>query len=1022
MAKDKYTSEEQSKLNAELKQQNKLLDTARVQVVKMSAEYDKFSDKRKKAAKEYKSQLDKAQAKLEQIAEKAMEVADNHQTTADYSRSINVEQANLTKMMSDHSKSQEKNIMGAMALQKFDTIAIKGAAVQQTLAAGNLAVGQAMSATLALDVGMLEEVKSANIDIGSLMESQDMIQTNMALAHADEIANLEASGASQTEILAKQIQQADQVSDMSDTFATQVDQADEMNSKMEERGLHGFETREILASQTEEFEAQQEVLNGLKDSAKKYIGIFSNGQLAFAFIANQIGKAAREMREFANSSGTSLGTSMKMVGQAKLVTAETIGLGIAQEDVAAVQAAMLDKGVALKDITTENVKQATILSARFGMGASEAVGFRKNLMEMAGGSEDTATHMQNSVAAMAKANGLAPGKLLGIVADNTEEFSRHGKKGFDNMVKAAVAAKKLNVEFGSLVSAGKGLLDIETSLENEMMASVLIGRELNLNAAREAAMKNDTLGVARELTAQVGSLADFQDMTAVGQDALATALGLSVEEVVNIMENQGKLNDLSEAGLEHYKETGEIQEQQEGLLARAGMLLAENAESASAIASSFGGWKKMLGGVGGALKGIGGKLKGMMPEGLGGAKAPGVPAVGTDSPLPGKTKAPKIPKTKAKMPGKTKAPSMPKTKGSVPGAKGGVMDGIGKIDMNKVLKGAAAMIIVAAAVYVFAKAVQQFMGVSWSAVGMAVVSMLALVGAVALLGAIMMSGVGAVAIIAGAAAMLIVAAAMLVLAVALKIMSTAIPNFMLLIPVLPELAIGMFMLAPALPIMFLLGIALPALGFGLAAASIGFAIFNAVGGTETLMGLSVALAPLALIGPGLLQAGIGIAAMGVGMIPLALGMLLLGPMVPMFMLFAMAITMMIEPLTALAGLMEPLAGLGMVLAELGLGFAAMGIGFIPLALGLALITPLLPTLFALEKLGLLSGIGTAEKDLEDSKDEGKGSSSGGGGGSNSELMAKMDELITAVKSGGTINLDGRKVGEVLNLGKGPVGA
>lgn len=1004
MAKDKYTSKDQAKLNAEIQQQNKLLDSARKQVAAMGVEYDKFSDKRKKAAKDYKAQLDKAQAKLEQIAEKAIEIADNHATIADFSRSVNVEQANLTKMMADHSKAQEKNIMGAMALQGFDKTAEKAAATKQTLAAGNLAVGQALSATLALDVGMLEEVKSANIDIGSLMESQDLIRDNMAIAHSDEIANLEASGASQTEILAKQIDQAAQVQDISDVFDTQIDQADEMNEAMSKRTIGGFETREILEKQTEEFEAQQELLNDLKDSAKKYIGIFSNGQLAFAFIANQIGKFAREMREFANSSGVSLSTSAKMVGQAKLVTAETIGLGIAQEDVAAVQASMLDKGVALKDITQENVKQASILSARFGMGADAAVGFRKQLMEMAGGSEDTATHMQNSVAALAKANGLAPGKLMSIVADNTEEFSRFGKKGFDNVAKAAVAAKKLNIEFSSLVSAGKGLLDIETSIEAEMQAGVMIGRELNLNAAREAALRGDHLEVAKQLTAQMGSLEEFQDLNVLQQQSLADAMNMTVEEITNAMENQGKLNDLSEAGLEHYKETGEIGEQQEGWLARAGMLLATNAESAAAIASSFGGWKKMLSGAGGILKGIGGKLKGMV--GMGGDKALSTSSLGGDSPIPTKPEAPKL----------------PDTKGAAPGSKGGVMDGISKIDMNKVLKGAAAMVIVAAAVFVFAKAVQEFMGVSWSAVGMAVVSMLALVGAVALLGMIMTSGVGAVAIIAGAAAMLIVAAAMLVLAVALKIMSQAIPNFMLLIPVLPELAIGMFMLAPALPIMFLLGLALPALGFGLAAASIGFAIFNAVGGTETLMGLSVALAPLAMIGPGLLQAGVGIAAMGVGMIPLAFGMMLLGPMVPMFMLFATAITMMIEPLTALAGLLEPLAGLGMVLAELGLGFAAMGIGFIPLALGLALITPLLPTLFALEKLGLLSGIGTAEKDLEDSKNDDKDSSSSGSGGSNAELMAKMDELITAVKSGGTINLDGRKVGEVLNLGKGPVGA
>ena len=105
--------------------------------------------------------------------------------------------------------------------------------------------------------------------------------------------------------------------------------------------------------------------------------------------------------------------------------------------------------------------------------------------------------------------------------------------------------------------------------------------------------------------------------------------------------------------------------------------------------------------------------------------------------------------------------SSPKKGGGMPGK--GIMDGMAKIDMKKVLQGAAAMVIVAGAVFIFGKAVQEFMKVSWEAVGMAVVSMLALVGAVALLGAIMMSGVGAVAILAGAAAMLVVASAVLVL-------------------------------------------------------------------------------------------------------------------------------------------------------------------------------------------------------------------------------------------------------------------
>jgi hypothetical protein len=106
------------------------------------------------------------------------------------------------------------------------------------------------------------------------------------------------------------------------------------------------------------------------------------------------------------------------------------------------------------------------------------------------------------------------------------------------------------------------------------------------------------------------------------------------------------------------------------------------------------------------------------------------------------------------------------------GKKGGIVDSISKIKMNDVLKGAAALVIVAGAVFIFGKAVQQFMEVSWEAVGMAVVSMLALVGAVTALGLLMSSGVGAVAILAGAAAMLVIATSVLVLGNALQSIGT----------------------------------------------------------------------------------------------------------------------------------------------------------------------------------------------------------------------------------------------------------
>ena len=925
MAK-KFSAKDQSQLNLELDKQNKLLISATKQVDAMAQKYAKFADKRSKDAKEYKKHLDSAQKRLDTIAEKSAEVAENYSTASDFARDLNKEQQNLSKLMGDHAAAQEKDIMGAMALKKFAIEKNAVTAAQNAIQSGNLAVGQALSATIALDVGMLEEVKSANIDIGSLMESQDTILSNMAIAHTDALT---AAGGSQADILAKTIEQSKELKDMGELFVEQVDSAKEMNELMSKKNIAGFETRKILEKQTEQFQAQQDLIDDLKDKAAKYIGIFSNGQLAFAFIATQIGQFTREMRDFANSTGVSLLNSGKLVGQAKILNVTMAGMGIAQEDIIASQQAMLNIGMSMNDLTMENVKQTTLLAERFGMGADSAAQFRKDLMMMSGGSEKLATNLQSSAIALAKANGLAPGKLLGIMADNAEEFARFGKKGFANVAKAAIAAKKLGVEFSSIVEAGRGLLDIETSIEKEMEASVLIGRELNLNAAREAALKGDHLELTKQLTKQVGSLEEFQGMNVVQQQALADAMGMSVGEITNIMGNQDKLNDLSEAGLEHYKETGEIQEQQEGLLARVGMFLGENAEMSAAIVGSMGSWKEELKGILGFVGKLG--KSAMNKIGFGGQ--------GTD--MAG-------PLTKGGKPdmrfGKNKMPKAPTKLPSTKGGEGatGMMKSMSKMKMSDVVKGAAAMVLVAAAVFVFAKAVKEFMGVSWEAVGMAVVSMLALVGAVALLGMIMMSGVGALAIIAGAAAMLIVAAAMLVLAYALKIVSEAVPNFLLLIPMLPQLAIGMMMMYPAIPAIFALGFALPFLGFGLAIAAAGFAVFNKAGGAATLTALGESLPVLAGVGEGMVAASIGMLAIGLALPSLGFGLLLAAAGFGLFHKSGGA-----EVLFALGESLPALSDVGEGLVAAGAGVLAIGVGLLPFALAMAIMAeyiPLLPML------------------------------------------------------------------------------
>jgi hypothetical protein len=109
-------------------------------------------------------------------------------------------------------------------------------------------------------------------------------------------------------------------------------------------------------------------------------------------------------------------------------------------------------------------------------------------------------------------------------------------------------------------------------------------------------------------------------------------------------------------------------------------------------------------------------------------------------------------------------PTIPDT--ANPASKGGLMDSLSKIKMNDVLKGAAAMVIVAGAMFILGKALQEFKDIGMETLGIAGTALLGLTVAVAALGF-----VGKFAIL-GAAALLIVATSVLVLGNALQAIGT----------------------------------------------------------------------------------------------------------------------------------------------------------------------------------------------------------------------------------------------------------
>tara|TARA_R110000782_G_scaffold148439_2_gene241176 strand:- start:210 stop:815 length:606 start_codon:yes stop_codon:yes gene_type:complete len=138
--------------------------------------------------------------------------------------------------------------------------------------------------------------------------------------------------------------------------------------------------------------------------------------------------------------------------------------------------------------------------------------------------------------------GLAPGDIFKDLADNAEAFAGFAKDGGMNVIKTAMAAKKLGLNMSAVSSITEGLLDFESSIEKQMEASVLLGRQLNLDRARQLALTGDQVGMMKEVLKQVGGEAEFNKMNVLQRRALAESVGTNVEQLSRLVRNQTATN------------------------------------------------------------------------------------------------------------------------------------------------------------------------------------------------------------------------------------------------------------------------------------------------------------------------------------------------------------------------------------------------------------------------------------------------------------------------------------------------
>jgi len=202
------------------------------------------------------------------------------------------------------------------------------------------------------------------------------------------------------------------------------------------------------------------------------------------------------------------------------------------------------------DFGAKATDEFTAMTNQMGLSAEEAskiqqLGFLNNISL-----KDTNESITEGI--------IAARKSTGVQVDARQVFQDIGKLSagiltkFQNnpkaLAEAVVQAKALGTNLETIDKIGDSLLNWESSINNELEAELITGKQLNLEKARYAALTGNQLDLEKEIASQVGSLSDFQNMNVIAQGSLAKAFGLSRDELADMLKKQeifAKLGDVS---------------------------------------------------------------------------------------------------------------------------------------------------------------------------------------------------------------------------------------------------------------------------------------------------------------------------------------------------------------------------------------------------------------------------------------------------------------------------------------------
>lgn len=202
---------------------------------------------------------------------------------------------------------------------------------------------------------------------------------------------------------------------------------------------------------------------------------------------------------------------------------------IVYDAIYAISSGLFSSVSATKKMATDVAMMATSL----GVSASTFVEFAKSMGIASRATAESQLNMGMFAAKLSQAAGIPLKEVMEDINIATKSSYQFISRSGLSLIKAAVEAKRMGTTLQDVAKSADSLIRFPASVKAEMEASVLVGKAINLQHARELAYRRDLKGLNAEIL-RLMKEANFEQLDPFQQEAVAAAFGKSAGELAQM--------------------------------------------------------------------------------------------------------------------------------------------------------------------------------------------------------------------------------------------------------------------------------------------------------------------------------------------------------------------------------------------------------------------------------------------------------------------------------------------------------